>query len=147
MNVNSANSAASIYDLSQASGAQGQKDGVGPAVSTQVSDMAGLMNQLQQLSQSNPAEFKQATAAISDQLKQAASQTTGPQAQFLTQLSDRFAQASQSGDLSALQPPKPQHGGHHHGHHPHAPQQPSGATSVESIISDALQSVNAATAT
>jgi hypothetical protein len=49
---------------------------------------------------------------IADKLKAAAQQDGGQSRQdnFLAKLADRFDQASQTGDLSALQP-------HHHHHH------------------------------
>jgi hypothetical protein len=131
MNINNVVSTQSIFSTSQTSGAQGSSDAT-PAVSTEVSGMASLMSQLQQLSQTDPSQFKQVTGEISEQLKASGN----------TSLADRFAQASQSGDISALQPPKP-HGAHHHGHHPHAqaPKQDDAQT-VESIISDALKTTS-----
>jgi hypothetical protein len=147
MNVNTVSSTSSIYDSSQTSGAQ-SANGT-PAVSCDVSGIGSLMSQLEQLSQTDPAKFKQVTAEISDKLKTEAGQATGQQAQFLSQLSDKFAQASQAGNMSRLEPPK-HAGGHHHGaHHAHAASQSQGSTpdSVESIIESALQDVSATTST
>jgi len=147
MNVGTVSSTSSIHDTSQLSGAQSASGT--PAVSDDVSGLGSLMSQLQQLSQTDPAKFKQVTAEISDKLKTEAGQASGQQAQFLSQLSDKFAQASQSGNLSALEPPKHAGGHHHHGHHAHAASQsqPSSPDSVESIIASALQDVSAPTST
>jgi hypothetical protein len=119
-----------------------------PASSTNVSKPGEFMAKLSQLLQQDPAKFKQITQQISDQLKTAAQSASGPQAQFLTKLSDNFAQASSSGNLTALQPPGAggEHatvGGHHHhggGHHGGG----GGAGGIESVLSNALAEVNQA---
>jgi hypothetical protein len=121
-----------------------------PASSTNVSKPGEFMAKLSQLLQQDPAKFKQVTQQISDQLKTAAASASGPQAAFLTKLSDNFAQAASSGSLSALQPPGAgnEHatvGGHHHhhggGHHGGGA---GGAGSIESVLSNALAEVNQA---
>jgi hypothetical protein len=120
-----------------------------PAASTNVSKPGEFMAKLSQLLQQDPAKFKQVTQQISDQLKAAAQSASGPQAQFLTKLSDNFAQASSSGSLSALQPAGAggEHatvGGHHHhggGHHGGGG---GGASGIESVLSNALAEVNQA---
>ncbi|MEI9935984.1 MAG: hypothetical protein WDO69_02040 [Pseudomonadota bacterium] len=117
-----------------------------PASSTSVSKPGELMAKLSQLLQQDPAKFKQVTQQISEQLKTAAQGATGPQAQFLSKMSDDFAQASSSGNLSSLQPPNSggDHaaGTHHHrggGHHGGG-----GAGGVASVLSNALDEVNQA---
>ena len=120
-----------------------------PASSTNVSKPGEFMAKLSQLLQQDPAKFKQVTQQISDQLKTAAASASGPQAAFLTKLSDNFAQAASSGSLAALQPPGAgnEHatgGGHHHhggGHHGGGA---AGASSIESVLSNALAEVNQA---
>ena len=87
----------------------------GAASSTSISSGASLLAQLQQLSLSNPAAFKKATADIATQLQTDAQQTGGSQGQALTSLAAKFQQASQTGDLSPLKPAQAHHGGHHHG--------------------------------
>jgi hypothetical protein len=121
-----------------------------PSSSTNVSKPGEFMAKLSQLLQQDPAKFKQVTQQISDQLKTAAQSASGPQAAFLSKLSDNFAQASSSGSLSALEP----RGGngehatvgnrHHHGgggHH-----EGGAAGGIESVLSTALDEVNQALA-
>jgi hypothetical protein len=84
------------------------------ASSASVSGSASLLSQLQQLSFSNPAAFKTATADIATQLQAEAQQTSGSQGQALSSLAAKFQQASQTGDLSSLQSSHAHHGGHHH---------------------------------
>jgi hypothetical protein len=84
------------------------------ASSASVSGSASLLAQLQQLSFSNPAAFKTATADIATQLQADAQQTGGSQGQALSSLAAKFQQASQTGDLSPLHSAHAHHGGHHH---------------------------------
>ncbi len=94
---------------------------VSGAFSVDVSQPGQLFSQLQSLAQSDPTQFKQVTAEIASQLKDAASSATGKQADFLNNLANRFQTASQSGKASDLAPPTQQGGaqasGHHHHHH------------------------------
>jgi hypothetical protein len=101
--------------------------------------MGQLMSQLQSLEQSDPTKAKSVLAQIGNDL-----QSTNPQ------LASKFTQASQTGDLSALQPQGA--GGHHHHHHGGggSPTSPTAQASsyqssdpmaqVESVISSALSS-------
>jgi hypothetical protein len=118
-----------------------------PAASASVSKPGELMSKLNQLLQQDPAKFKQVTQQISDELKSAAQDASGPQASFLNKLSENFAQASSSGSLSSLQPPQGSGSGvsghhHHHGggHHGGG----GGGGGIESVISTALDQVNQA---
>jgi hypothetical protein len=97
--------------------------GSGPAATTSLSTPGQLFGELQQLSQQDPAKFKAVAAQLATNFQNAASQASGPQAQFLTQLANQFTQASQTG---TLQPPSGAQGtqgvggaagGHHHHHH------------------------------
>jgi hypothetical protein len=97
--------------------------GSGPAATASLSTPGQLFGELQQLSQQNPAQFKAVAAQLATTFQNAASQASGPQAQFLTQLANQFTQASQTG---TLQPPPGAQGsqgvggaggGHHHHHH------------------------------
>ncbi|MEO8904818.1 MAG: hypothetical protein ABI488_20535 [Polyangiaceae bacterium] len=112
-----------------------------PAASTTVSKPGELMAKLSQLQQQDPAKFKQVTEQISDDLKTAASTASGPQAQFLSKLSDDFAQASNSGNLDSMKPPS---GGEHNGavHHHHGGGHHAGG--IEAVLSNALSEVNQA---
>jgi hypothetical protein len=117
------------------------------ASSTQVSKPGELMAKLSQLLQQDPAKFKQVTQQIGDQLKAAAQSASGPQAQFLSKLSDSFAQASSTGSLSSLQPPTGgEHAGAVSGHHHHGGGHHGGGGSsgIESVLSNALDEVNQA---
>jgi hypothetical protein len=100
--------------------------GSGPAATASLSTPGQLFGELQQLSQQDPAKFKAVAAQLATNFQNAASQASGPQAQFLTQLANQFTQASQTG---TLQPPPGAQGaqgaqgvggaagGHHHHHH------------------------------
>jgi hypothetical protein len=134
---------------------------VGGADQTHLSRMGDLMSQLQNLEQTNPDQAKSVLSNIASQLADKASSSNDP---HLQELSDKFAQAAQTGDLSGLKPQG--HGGHHH-HHAQAAggasstdaaaaaSTASGMTAsyaqhgsdpmaqVESIISNALSSVSA----
>src|ERR1017187_5940613 len=111
---------------------------------------------MQQLAQQNPTEFKAVAAQVAAAFQNAASQTSGPQAQFLTKLANQFSQAAQTG---SLQPPQgaqsaqagqaPQGaqgasagqaggaaGAHHHRHHGGG-----GSVAQSSAVQQAFQSI------
>ena len=92
---------------------------------THLSKMGELMSKLQDLESSDPDKAKQVLSNIASALadKASADGSTDP---HLQELSDKFAQAAQTGDLSGL---KPQGGGHHHHHHTEAPAQATGGAS------------------
>lgn len=116
-----------------------------PATSTNVSKPGELMSKLNQLLQQDPAKFKEVTQQISDELKSAAQNASGPQASFLSKLSENFAQASSSGSLSSLQPRAGAAGGVSGHHHHHAGGHGGGGGGgIESVISSALDQVNQA---
>jgi len=84
----------------------------GSGDSTSLSQMSQLMSQLNQLSITDPTEFKQVTASIATQLQQAAKEQGGSSGGFLSSLASKFQTASQSGSMAIFEP----HGhGHHHG--------------------------------
>jgi HSP90 family molecular chaperone len=130
-------------------------------VSVDLSQPGQLFSQLQNLAKTDPTKFKQVTAEIASQLKDAASSQTGKQADFLNNLAVRFQAASQSGKMSDLAPPQQgqaQSGAHHHHHHSNAQASAgtqsgtasqSGAESVlqqvQSIIANALSSASTST--
>jgi hypothetical protein len=133
-------------------------DATSSAVSVDLSKPGQLFSQLQNLAQTDPPKFKEVTAEIASQLKDAASTHTGKQADFLNALAGRFDAASQSGNVSDLKPPQAQAqaqaSGHHHHHH-HAQGAGSAQSSsssqagadsvlqlVQGIISNALGSVS-----
>ena len=120
----------------------------GAATSSTLSKPGELMAKLNQLLQQDPTKFKQVTQQISDELKSQASSASGPQAQFLSKLSDNFAQAATSGSLASLQPPAGEHSGaagahHHHGGH-HAGGAGGAGGGIEAVLPKALDEVNQA---
>jgi len=98
--------------------------------SFQSSKAADLFNKLSQLQASDPAKFKAVTADIANKLKAAAAQTTGAQAQHLNDLAAKFQQASDTGDMTALQPAQQQQGHHHHHHYA---SQTTGSTVADAV--------------
>ena len=91
-----------------------------PADGTRLSGFGSFMSKLQSLEQSDPAKAKQVLGDIASKLSARAKEVGGTAGQHLSQLADKFQQASQTGDLSGLQPPQAQQGQHHHhggGHH------------------------------
>ena len=90
-----------------------------PDSTSEISQYSQLLNKLQSLSQTDPTKFKSLTTQIASQLTTAASNTTGSESQFLNNLAGKFTQASQDGNISALQPQQSTRasGGHHHHHH------------------------------
>jgi hypothetical protein len=108
--------------------------------STQLSPLAQILTTLQQLQQSNPAEYKQVTAQIATNLTSAAAtaQAEGntTAATQLNQLATDFTNASQSGQLPNIQDLAQAVGGHHHHHH-HAQAAASDSDTSSSSSSDA----------
>ena len=109
---------ASSLDLTQLLGsrnAQSQNSGLS---STQASDEISLQNpamakvfqfmeQMQQLQTSDPDKFKSVMSELSDKLKTAAGNSTdSAEKQFLTTLSDSFAESAKSGKLEMPKPPE-----------------------------------------
>ena len=121
MDINSIGSNYGIEALNttQTSATQAANVGGVATDSAQLSPMASLLNQLQQLQQTDPDKFKSVMSSIADTLKVDAQNATGPQAQRLTNLANKFSQAAQTGQMPDLQPPGQQQGasGHHHHHH------------------------------
>jgi hypothetical protein len=101
--------------------------GSGSSTAT-ISSPAQLFSELQQLSQSDPTEFKAVASQLATSFQQAASQSSGPDAKVLGNLANMFTQAAQTGQLQA---PQGAQGGasagaggaagasgyHHHHHH------------------------------
>jgi len=87
-------------------------DGSGTA---SVSPFAQVLSQLQLLQQTDPAKLKTVLGDVATQLQAAAQQDGGAAGQALSTLANKFQQASQTGDLSGLQPHHHHHGSHHGG--------------------------------
>lgn len=78
---------------------------------SKMSEAGKNMSQLQQLASSDPEKFKAVTQKISDNLsKQAGSGGDSNQSAMLTDLSQKFAQAAQSGSMDSLSFQKPGQG-------------------------------------
>lgn len=90
----------------------------------QLSPLAQVMSQLQQLQQSDPSKYQQVTAQIAKNLESAAATASAAgnttAATQLNQLASDFTQSSQTGQLPNIQDLAqavggyPHHGGHHH---------------------------------
>jgi hypothetical protein len=127
-------------------------------VNVDISRPGQLFSELSSLAQSNPDQFKSVSADIAAKLKDAAGSATGSQADFLNKIADRFQSASQSGNISDLQPNQGG-GGRMHGHRHHHGGGGGGASStggeggesvgqiLQGIISGALSSVSTTDAT
>jgi hypothetical protein len=128
-------------DTWQAMSTQGPPD-------IKLSPMGQMMSKLESLSTSDPDKFKQVTEDISEKLKAAASQATGTDADMLNKMADRFAEASKTGDMSALKPPKPadveqgqsQSTGQMQGHHHYGPSE-AVRIAMDDIFSDVSSSL------
>jgi hypothetical protein len=95
-----------------------------PADNSQLSPLAKLLSELQQLQQSDPGKYQQVTKQIATNLENAAqtAQSAGntAAASQLTQLATDFSNASTSGQLPNIQDLAQAiggGGGHHHHHH------------------------------
>ena len=104
--------------------------GVAASDSTQISPMASLLAQLQQLQQTDPDKFKSVMSSIADTLKTDAQNATGPKAQRLSALADKFSQAAQTGQMPDLQPKDQSHGASGAPHHHHQVQSYQGGSST-----------------
>ncbi len=110
--------------------------------SADLSPAAQMYSKLASLAKTNPDQFKQTTSDISAALKDAASKTSGPEADFLNNMAARFQTASQTGDPSALAPQSSgsqaqaqavhHHG--HHGHHGHAQYTQSDSSTLQDVL-------------
>jgi hypothetical protein len=106
------------------------------AGSDDLSEAAQLLSNLQNLSQTNSAQFKQLTAQISSQLQSAAQTATNSAQSFLQTLAEQFNNASQTGSTGTL----PTH------HHPavsaaQSAYEQSATSGVNSIVQNVYQQV------
>ncbi len=127
MSTSSINNLSSSYLQSilssalQNTGAAAPTSGLTPSDQSQVSPLANLLSELQQLQQSDPGEYQQVTQQIATNLQTAAQTATSEgntaAASQLTQLSTDFSNASTSGQLPNIQDLAQALGGGHHHHH------------------------------
>ncbi len=140
----------SSYQASQTSGSTQATPPASVASSDSInfSQVAQLFQQLQQLQTSNPTEFKQVLTDAATQFKTAAGQQTDPAAAgFLSNLSDQFQTAADTGNLSALQPAANGAHGGHHGHHHHHSEPASTADPSTTTNPDLITSLLSSTGT
>jgi hypothetical protein len=136
-------SSASTSATGSTSSPTGTSDG------NQLSPFAQILSTLQQLQQSNPAQYQQVTQQISTKLQSAAQSATASGdtslASELTQLSTDFSNASTSGQIPNIQDLAQAIGGHgHHHHHGGGGSANSGAASSSSSSSTSDSSTTSA---
>jgi hypothetical protein len=122
------------------------------AASTSISTPGQFFSEMQQLSQSNPTEFKTVAADVAKTFQTAASQASGPQAQLLTNLANQFTQAAQTGSLQApqgaqsgSQAAQGSRAGTHHHHHHGGGGSITQSSSVQQAFQSAMSSLEQAT--
>jgi hypothetical protein len=112
-----------------------------------LSPFAQMMSTLQQLQQSNPAEYQQVTKQIATNLQSAAqtAQADGntSQANELNKLATDFSNASQNNQLPNIQDLASAIGGHHHHHHHGGGGGASSSSSSDASSSDSSSSSTA----
>ena len=91
-------------------------------VGSEISDLADLMNRLQELRQSDAARFARVAARIAERLRDAVA--AGGSAESAARLADQFQAAALGGALPTLQPGATRP---HHGVQGYERQRPSGA--------------------
>ena len=129
---------------------------VGAAATAAISTPAQFMSQMQQLSQTDPSQFKAVAASVATSFQNAAAQASGSQAQVLTGLASQFTQAAQTGTLPAPQASAPVasvqgaqgasagHAGAHHHHHGGGASATQ-SSSVQEAFQDAMNVLSQAT--
>lgn len=134
---------------------------MGGVASTSISTPGQFFSEMQQLSQQNPSEFKTVAAQVATSFQNAASQATGQEAQFLTNLANQFTQAAQTGTLQAPQGAQSGQSGQaaqgaqgtqsgsgaegHHHHHHHGGGSMSQSSSVQQAFASAMSILEQAT--
>jgi hypothetical protein len=136
------------------------------AATASISTPASFLSQMQQLSQTNPTEFKAVAAQVATSFQNAAGQATGAQAQFLTALANTFNQAAQTGSLQPAQSAQSAQasqtvqgaqgvqgagkvggssGAHHHHHHHGGGGSSAQSSQVQQAFANAVDILNQAT--
>src|ERR1019366_379272 len=130
---------------------------VGAAAPAAISPPAQFMSQMQQLSQTDPSQFKAVAASVATSFQNAAAQASGSQAQVLTGLASQFTQAAHTGTLPAPQASTPVasvqgaqgasagHAGAHHHHHHGGGASATQSSSVQEAFQDAMNVLTQAT--
>jgi hypothetical protein len=107
-----------------------------PQDSNQLSPFAQMLNELQNLQQTNPSQYSKVTSQIATNLttaaQQASSQGNTAEATQLSQLASDFKSSSTSGQLPSIQDLANAIGGGGHHHHHHASSSDSDSSSTTS---------------
>ncbi|HUJ60721.1 MAG TPA: hypothetical protein VLX92_19600 [Kofleriaceae bacterium] len=149
MTISSITSTSPLSSIAATTGTAAAPAAPPPAAGTQLSAFGSFMSKLQSLEQTDPAKAKTVLATIAQKLGAKAQQVGGAQGQKLQALADKFNQAAQTGDLSALKPPasgQPGGGHHHHGgggHHKASYE--AGQQNGESVIDIMTSTLDGAT--
>ncbi len=115
MTINSLSSIAALFQTAGATALNkasqtASTDGI-QQDSSKLSELAKLMKQLEEIRVSDPAKYKEITAAISTQLEgaaqSAASQGDSQSASMLNDMASKFKTASETGDEVDMRPPGP----------------------------------------
>jgi hypothetical protein len=85
----------------QAATAAGSAEVPSPSWAT-ISRSGELLSKFQQLAESDPAKLQASLGRVSEDLRASAKAASGPQADTLNDLADRFAHAATAGNVSAL---------------------------------------------
>jgi hypothetical protein len=128
-------------------------DGDGSRVggdSSGVSKRAQMLQQLKDLSQSDPAKFKQVVGDMAKELRADAQKESGAAATALGKIADKLDQVAASGDVSQLAPPAASGGAQgaskgaaaykKHGHHHGGGGKAGGVSSVQRDLAQAFAS-------
>ena len=89
-----------------AANAAGQLQVIGAAAQTTISPWGDLMAKLHTLSQKDPSALRQVAGEMSQSLAVEAQKATGEVANSLKALGSQLSQVAQTGDLTALKPPR-----------------------------------------
>jgi hypothetical protein len=104
-----------------------------PAATTSVSPWAVLLSKLEQLQRSDPEAFGQVTAQMAGTVATNAASAGGEDKQALTKLADQLNEASKTGNLSAVKPPK---------HHHHQAAASQGGSALPSLLQSLLDQID-----
>ena len=81
-----------------------------PPDGSRMSELGQFLSKLENLSSTDPEQFKELAAAIALKLEEASKDATGRDAEMLADLASRFREASESGTTESIQPPPPPSG-------------------------------------
>ena len=120
---------------------------VAPASQTRISTPGRLFSQLAQLSDQDPAAFKDVAHQIADGLRATIGEGSERGDAFAERLATRFDQAAEAGNLGSFAPPRRDDDDgahHHHHHHRHHGGMRAFGEDVQSVLENALDLVHEA---